>query len=114
MQEENKHLSPAQARHLTVHGANQNEDGTYTWKFDPQVRSDFPFDMRQDELEVLWSRITCPTLLMYGRESWASNPETDGRIRHFRSAEVQVFERAGHWVHHDRTEAFVAALKVFL
>jgi len=114
MQEENKHLSPAQARHLTVHGANQNEDGTYTWKFDPHVRSDFPFDMRQDELELLWSRITCPTLLMYGRESWASNPETDGRIKHFRSAEVQVFDRAGHWVHHDRTAAFVAALKAFL
>ena len=27
MQEENKHLSPAQARHLTQHGVNQHEDG---------------------------------------------------------------------------------------
>jgi pimeloyl-ACP methyl ester carboxylesterase len=29
MQEQNKHLSPAQARHLTEQGVNQNEDGTY-------------------------------------------------------------------------------------
>ncbi|MEJ0070194.1 MAG: alpha/beta fold hydrolase [Pseudomonadota bacterium] len=34
MQEENKHLSPEQARHLTQHGVNQNEDGSYSWKFD--------------------------------------------------------------------------------
>jgi pimeloyl-ACP methyl ester carboxylesterase len=31
MQEENKHLTPEQARHLTQYGVNQNEDGTYSW-----------------------------------------------------------------------------------
>ena len=45
MQEENKHLSPEQARHLTQHGVNQNEDGTYSWKFDNYVRSWPPYDM---------------------------------------------------------------------
>jgi pimeloyl-ACP methyl ester carboxylesterase len=114
MQEENKHLSPEQARHLTVHGANQNEDGTYSWKFDSHVRVDRPADMTQAELEQLWQRITCPTLLVYGQESWASNPETDGRIRFFQNARVISFEGAGHWVHHDRTEAFVAAVRAFL
>ena len=34
MHEENPHLTEAQARHLTCHGASQNEDGTYSWKFD--------------------------------------------------------------------------------
>ena len=38
MQDENKHLSAEQARHLTVQGVNQNEDGTYSWKFDNYVR----------------------------------------------------------------------------
>ena len=38
MQEENPHLSADQARHLTIHGSNQNEDGTYSWKFDNYVR----------------------------------------------------------------------------
>ena len=38
MRDENPHLSEEQARHLTLHGANQNEDGTYSWKFDNYVR----------------------------------------------------------------------------
>ena len=74
MQEENKHLSPEQARHLTQHGVNQNEDGTYSWKFDNYVRSWPPYDMALADVEGLWARIACPTLLVYGKESWASNP----------------------------------------
>ena len=37
MQKENPHLSPERAYHLTVHGVNQNEDGSYSWKFDPHL-----------------------------------------------------------------------------
>ena len=114
MQGENKHLSPAQARHLTQHGVNQNEDGTYSWKFDNYVRSWPPYDMPIEEVQALWGRITCPTLLVYGKESWASNPIDDGRISHFKNAEVASFERAGHWVHHDKLEDFMALTRRFL
>src|SRR3954453_23037053 len=113
MQEENKHLSPEQARHLTQHGVNQNEDGTYSWKFDNYVRSWPPYDMTYAEVEELWGRIACPTLLVYGKESWASNPADDGRARHFKKAEIVAIERAGHWVHHDRLDAFVALARRF-
>ena len=51
MQEENPHLSAEQARHLTVHGVNQNEDGTYSWKFDNYVRVFPPYDMRGQDLK---------------------------------------------------------------
>lgn len=114
MQEENKRLTPEQARHLTQHGVNQNEDGTYSWKFDNYVRATPPYDMGQANIEELWSRITCPTLLVYGKESWATNPEEDGRARHFKNAEVVAFEGAGHWVHHDRLEQFLAVVQRFL
>jgi pimeloyl-ACP methyl ester carboxylesterase len=114
MHEANRHLSPEQARHLTQHGVNQNEDGSYTWKFDNYVRVWPPYDVPQRELEELWARITCPTLLVYGTESWASNPAEDGRARHFRNAEVVTFEKAGHWVHHDRLDAFLDLLRKFL
>jgi pimeloyl-ACP methyl ester carboxylesterase len=114
MQAQNKHLSPEQARHLTQHGVNQNEDGTYSWKFDNYVRGWPPYDMTYAEVEQLWSRITCPTLLVYGRESWASNPAEDGRLKHFRHARVAAFEHAGHWVHHDRLEAFLDEVRGFL
>jgi pimeloyl-ACP methyl ester carboxylesterase len=114
MQEANRHLSPEQARHLTQHGVNQNEDGTYSWKFDNYVRADPPYEMTMAEIEELWQRIDCPTLLVYGKESWASDPVTDGRVRHFRNAQVVSIENAGHWVHHDRLEAFLDLVRGFL
>ncbi|MBV9861388.1 MAG: alpha/beta hydrolase [Alphaproteobacteria bacterium] len=114
MQEANRHLSPEQARHLTHHGVNQNEDGTYSWKFDNYVRAGSPYGMTRAELEQLWERIACPTLLVYGNESWASNPQNDGRIRHFRTSKVVSFDGAGHWVHHDRLQGFLDLLREFL
>ena len=114
MQEENPHLSPSQARHLTLHGINQNEDGTYSWKFDNYVRAFPPFGISPAEVQELWSAITCPTLLIRGTESWASDPIKDGRAAHFRNARVVSVEGAGHWVHHDRLDEFLALVRDFL
>lgn len=114
MLEENPHLSPEQARHLTRYGVMQNEDGSYSWKFDNYVRAWPPYDMPQADIERLWNRINCPTLLVYGKQSWASNPEEDGRAQHFRNAQVVTVEGAGHWVHHDQFETFLQLLQDFL
>ena len=114
MQEENPHLSAEQARHLTQHGVNQNEDGTYSWKFDNYVRVWPPYDMTREEIASLWSRITCPTLLVYGKESWAKSPAADGRAGYFRNARVLGVEGAGHWVHHDRLDVFLREVRGFL
>jgi pimeloyl-ACP methyl ester carboxylesterase len=113
MQDENKHLSPEQAYHLTVHGTVQNEDGTYSWKFDNYVRNWPAYDMPSEELQALWGKITCPTLLVYGEESWASSPESDGRVNCFSNATVQGFADAGHWVHHDQLKLFLETLHKF-
>jgi pimeloyl-ACP methyl ester carboxylesterase len=114
MQAENKHLSAPQARHLTYHGVSQNEDGTYSWKFDNYVREFPPNDLAPSEIAYLWNRITCPTLLVYGKDSWVTSPDEDGRMAHFGNARLEVFEHAGHWVHHDRTADFNAMLRGFL
>jgi len=114
MQEENPHLSAEQARHLTAHGANQNEDGTYSWKFDNYVRAWFPYDMRGRDLQLLFSRVTCPTLLMYGKESRSGDPSKDGRAGLFAHARVVGIEGAGHWLHHDRLEEFLRVVRAFL
>ena len=114
MQEENPHLTPEQARHLTVHGSNQNEDGSYSWKFDNYVRAFPPYGMSEAETHALWSRISCPTMLVYGTESWARDPERDGRAAHFKKAEVVSIEGAGHWAHHDRLDEFLRLVRAFL
>ena len=114
MQEVNGHLSEDQARHLTVHGVNQNEDGSYSWKFDNYVRSFAPVGLSGTELASLHGRITCPVLLVNGTESWVPNPEEDGRIRAFRNAEAVSIEGAGHWVHHDRLDEFLTTVRRFL
>ena len=114
MQSENPRLSPEQARHLTVHGVNQNEDGTYSWKFDNYVRAFPPYTFSPAEARELWTRITCPTLLVRGAESWADDPAQDGRADYFTNARVVNVEKAGHWVHHDQLEEFLAIVTDFL
>ncbi len=114
MAAENAYLTPEQARHLTIHGINRNEDGSWSWKFDNYLNIWTIFDMPQDELQKLWSNISCPTLLLYGADSWASNPEKDGRLVHFNTAKVIEFENAGHWLHHDQFDRFMSTLDDFL
>lgn len=114
MREENGYLNEEQLHHLTVHAVSQNEDGSYSWKFDPHVRVWPSVDITQDDLHAIWGAIRCPTLLCYGENSWASNPEKDGRIGYFDNAKLVSFADAGHWVHHDRFDDFVRELKAFL
>ncbi|MFI4976373.1 MAG: alpha/beta fold hydrolase [Caulobacterales bacterium] len=114
MQAQNRHLTPDQARHLTLYGASQNEDGTYSWKFDNYARSSSPVDLAPKDLHELWGNIGCPILFVNGKESWASNPEKDGRMKYFKDARVVEFEGAGHWVHHDRLDAFLETVRGFL
>lgn len=111
---ENTHLTPEQARHLTIHGVSRNEDGSYSWKFDNYVRSVTPFDSEDRDLQTIWAAITCPVMLAWGRDSWASNPAEDGRAAYFRDARVVAFDNAGHWLHHDQFDAFMTAIRAFL
>ena len=114
MQEANPHLSPEQARHLTVHGVNQNEDGTYSWKFDNYVRATPPYGISPERVRELWSRIECPVLLLRGSESWASDPTKDGRAAFFKNARTVNVEKAGHWLHHDQLPTFLRLVREFL
>ena len=114
MQEENPHLSESQARHLTIHGSNQNEDGTFSWKFDNYVRATAPVGLTSEQIHHLYERITCPTLLVYGSESWVPSPANDERARYLSSMRLVVIEDAGHWVHHDQLAEFLSIVRGFL
>jgi pimeloyl-ACP methyl ester carboxylesterase len=114
MKEENGFLSDEQARHLTVNGASRNEDGTWSWKFDNYLNVWAPTDIPYAEQIALWRAITCPVLLLYGADSFASNPEKDGRAHYFATAKVIEYENAGHWLHHDQFDRFISDLRAFL
>jgi pimeloyl-ACP methyl ester carboxylesterase len=114
MKTENTYLTDEQARHLTVHGISRNEDGTWSWKFDNYLNIWAMFDMPREDLAALWGAISCPMLLLYGEKSWASNPQKDGRIENFPTAKVVEYENAGHWLHHDQFDRFMADVKGFL
>jgi pimeloyl-ACP methyl ester carboxylesterase len=114
MREENSFLSEEQALHLTAHGVNRNEDGSYSWKFDNYTRNFAPYRFDVDDMRTLWKRVTCPTLLIRGADSWASDPVGDGRAAVFQNARSITIPSAGHWVHHDQLDRFLAALAEFL
>ena len=97
MREENAFLSEEQALHLTAHGVNRNEDGSYSWKFDNYTRTFAPYRFDVDDMRALWKRITCPVLLIRGADSWAGDPVSDGRMSVFRDARSITIPKAGHW-----------------
>lgn len=114
MHEENPHLTEAQARHLTCHGASQNEDGTYSWKFDNYTRKLNRLESSEEELQEIFSNIECPTLLAWGTETFVEDPEQSGRLGYFKDATLKRYPGASHWVHHDKLDDFLADVKAFI
>lgn len=114
MKAENGFLSDEQARHLTIHGATRNEDGSWSWKFDNYLNVWNAIDISYAEKRRLWSAITCPVLMLWGRKSFASSPAGDDRLDAFADATLKEYEDAGHWLHHDQFDRFLADVRAFL
>ncbi len=114
MQQANPYLSERMARHLTLFGANWNPDGTLVWKFDNYVRAFSPYGFNMEDAQEIWRQITCPALLFRGLNSWAVDPEKDGRIRAIPDYKLINVPNAGHWVHHDQPEIFIQETRRFL
>ncbi len=114
MQKTNPHLSPELALHLTAHGSHQNEDGTYSWKFDNYTHTHAPYEMPAEDTEHLWRRIECPVLFLNSAQGYPHRTGQDGTLEHFKHGKLEVIEGAGHWTHHDQPDAFMAAVEAFL
>jgi pimeloyl-ACP methyl ester carboxylesterase len=113
MSAHNKRLTPEQALHLASHGVKQNADGGYNWKFDEYQKARAPYRLSPGDHIALWSRITCPTLLLRGSESFLPDPEAAGVLAHFKQAHSVTIAGAGHWLHHDKLEAVLGVLRPF-
>ena len=62
----------------------------------------------------LHQRINCPVLLFRGMESWASDPEKDGRTKALKDYRLINVADAGHWLHHDQLKLFLRETTSFL
>ena len=114
MKEANPFLSNEVAEHLTLHGTNWNADGSLVWKFDNYTRVIPPFGLSLDEAIQILGQITCPTLLFWGRQSFARDPDEDPQAAAIRNKTIVKVDRAGHWLHHDQLALFLRETKGFL
>ncbi|MEJ0075347.1 MAG: alpha/beta hydrolase [Alphaproteobacteria bacterium] len=114
MRAHNKRLPPELALHLAAFGAKRNADHTYSWKFDPYQRARAPHRLSGDDHVSLWSRITCPVLLLHAAESFLQSSQTARLADHFQNARSETISDAGHWLHHDKPDEVLAAIRTFL
>ena len=85
-----------------------------SWKFDDYQRARAPYRLSPDDHITLWSRITCPALLLRGKESFLPDPETAGVLAYFKRARLVTIVGAGHWLHHDKLDEVLGVLRPFL
>ena len=114
MKEANPFLSDEMARHLAVYGTNWNADGSLIWKFDNYARLFPPYGADLEDAAEILKCITCPSLLFWGRESFAKDPENDPLGVLIRDRHIVKLDNAGHWLHHDQLELFLRETKQFL
>ncbi|MCY4655895.1 MAG: alpha/beta hydrolase, partial [Gammaproteobacteria bacterium] len=88
MREQNPHLDEEQARHLTIHGTHQNEDGTYMWKFDNYTRLSSPYDITQEDMRSIWECISCPVLIINSERGYPHRIGQDDTLQHFKNVET--------------------------
>lgn len=114
MQEANPFLDAETAHHLTLHGTNWNAEGQLVWKFDHYTRILHPFGLSLPEAQQILSHIACPTLLFWGRQSFARDPEVDPQAEAIPNKRIVKVDHAGHWLHHDQRDLFIQITKEFL
>jgi pimeloyl-ACP methyl ester carboxylesterase len=114
MQAANPFLSEATARHLTLHGTDWNAEGKLVWKFDHYTRVLPPVWLGLPEAREILAQIQCPTLLFWGKQSFARDPDGDPQAEAIPNKKIVKVDQAGHWLHHDQRELFLRETMDFL
>lgn len=114
MVKSNPHLSAERARHLTIHGTNRNEDGTYSWKFDNYTHARAPLGINYSDMMKIWQQINCPTLLLNACQGFEHRTGQDDSLEYFRHGKVVDIDEAGHWLHHDQFDGFIHQARQFM
>lgn len=113
MKKRNTRLSDELALHLAKHALKRDESGAYVWKFDKYQRVAAPHRLWPEDHVALWSRISCPTLLLFADRSFLDNEKRHGLAQHFPDARAKTIADSGHWVQHDQPEEVLAEISGF-
>lgn len=114
MRAHNKRLTSELSLHLATHGARRNDDGNYSWKFDPYQRVTAPHRLAPSEYAELWARIACPTLLLFAGESFLEPARAAEASSYFKNARAEIVAEAGHWLQHDRPDEVLRLIAEFV
>ena len=114
MQEANKRLSQDLVQHLTRHAVRRRDDGAYVWKFDNRMHARGVPEWSDEDTKAIWQGIEAPTLLVGGGEGWVRQARSDFVRSALAEARFEMIDDAGHWVHHDQFDRFVAVARDFL
>ena len=72
--------------------------------------------LRQLKVRVIsWlvlARTACPTLLLHAEESFLESPA--GLAGYFQQARTETISGAGHWLHHEKPDEVLGAMRTFL
>jgi len=114
MQHANPQLSKDKAFHLTLHGAIQQEDGRFSWKYDNYTYNFSAMGLSTDETISLWQNIACPVLLINATEGLEWRTGQNGTLEHFADVQLLDVSDAGHWTYHDQPEVVSAMMREFI
>lgn len=100
-------------RQFLLKSLGRSEDLKFAWKFNlPVISRDYEKILEPVTLDTPFTR---PTLFVSGSRSHYVLPDDQPLIRaYFPSSTFLKIEEAGHWLHADQPEAFIAAVRDFL
>ena len=69
--------------------------------------------MTIDQIDSFLREITCPTLLFWGKQSFARDPDIDPQVKCIQNRQIVKVDQAGHWLHHDQLQTFLRETRRF-
>lgn len=112
--QENSHLGHDLAEHLARNALATNEDGTFSWKFDPRIYALRPEGIVSEDRFSFWTEIRCPVLMIFGSASKLPGLDHTGLADIIASAQILKMDGLGHWPQHEDPEKVIAAIRQFI
>ncbi len=113
MRASNPDVPEATLREMALRSARPTDDGQWAFRFDPLHQTASPSRFDAEGFEAYIARVTCPALLVWGRDPEGYD-EHRRRAERYKTARTVVLEGAGHMMHWTRPDALCDVLMEFL